>query len=125
MMTIAFSYFAFSTIQLKLNGCISYNKKILFAVQIDKKKKKKKKKKIYKFKCIPLNPFKSFSYLVSLNKYHCHSGLVFIFLKTTGPLNVPDMITAFNKIFVFNKEKVYFAVKVHNVLIVHDILFYI
>ncbi len=26
--------------------------------------------------------------------YHYHSGLVFIFLKTTGPPNVLDMITA-------------------------------
>ncbi len=46
------------------------------------------------------NPFKSFSYLVFLNKYHYHSGLVFIFLKTTGPPNVLDMITA---LFGINK----------------------
>ncbi len=55
------------------------------------------------FQLIPLNPFKSFSYLVSLNKYHYHSGLVFIFLKTTGPPNVLDMITA---LFGINKKLV-------------------
>ncbi len=49
----------------------------------------------------PLNPFQSFTYLVSLNKYHYHSGLVFIFLKTTGPPNVLDMIMA---LFGINKR---------------------
>ncbi len=82
------------------------------------------------FKCIPLNPFKSFSYLVSLNKYHYHSGLV----------NVLDMIMALfgrnkkvswkeitsvelttqrngTKRAFLIKKYVYFAVKVHDILI--------
>ncbi len=43
------SLFSFSTIQLKFNGCIFYNKKILFAVQIDYFKKNIKVESVLSF----------------------------------------------------------------------------